>query len=444
MYLVRHRPSGAQAAPVLATSHLSRAQLKIRAMGETELQVVNVGMCPLFQGGQQTAEASSVPGTILRVGKQMAFLHLARSVEDCEWPMGYPEFPFGATDSFGIVGESEAAWRVRQAIAFIGPRSGHVLIHGASGVGKELVAQAIHAMSSRSKRKIVSRNAATIPESLTDAEFFGSAKNYPNAGMPERLGLVGEAHESTLFLDEFAELPLAQQTHLLRVLDAGEYQRLGESRSRQTDLRLIAATNRPLETIRPDVLARFPFRIELAGLQERLDDVPLIARHILRRIAHFDIDIASRPFFLKANDGSVEPRLSWTLLESLLARPYPTNVRELENALWESITVSQGKELAAHQHSPAPSSVPTCAPSTDANGPAMQGNSLACRDAIASHHGVEPAQIQACLDEHNGVLEHAWRALGLKNRYELARLIAKYGLEVRHRPGLGPRRSPPK
>src|SRR5205807_1302663 len=124
------------------------------------------------------------------------------------------------------------------------------------GCGKELVAQGIHALSSRRARKIVSRNAATFPDTLVDAELFGNAPNYPNQGMPERAGLIGEADGSTLFLDELGELPEALQTRLLRVLDSGEYQRLGDSRRRSASFRFVAATHRSLEKLREDVAAR--------------------------------------------------------------------------------------------------------------------------------------------------------------------------------------------
>src|SRR5690348_15490748 len=129
-------------------------------------------------------------------------------------------------------------------------RPGHVLLTGASGTGKELAARAIHALSKRSGQRLVARNAATLPESLIDAELFGNAKNYPNPGMAERAGLVGQADGSTLFLDEIAELPSSSQAHLLRVLDDGEYHRLGDGLARRSDFRLVAATNRDVSSLK--------------------------------------------------------------------------------------------------------------------------------------------------------------------------------------------------
>ena len=133
----------------------------------------------------------------------------------------------------------------------------------------------------------MSRNgSATLPAGLIDAELFGNVANYPNAGMAERPGLIGEADGSTLFLDEIGELPDALQTHLLRVLDdGGEYQRLGDARRRHADLRLIAATNRPVRQLKHDLAARLRLRVHLPGLNERPEDVPLLARFLLQRAA---------------------------------------------------------------------------------------------------------------------------------------------------------------
>jgi transcriptional regulator with GAF, ATPase, and Fis domain len=134
-----------------------------------------------------------------------------------------PPFSFGAPDPHGVVGESPAIWRLREALAFVARRAEHVLVTGPSGVGKELIARAVHDLSARAKKAFVSRNAATLPSGIIDAELFGNAKNYPNAGMPERAGLVGDAHGGTLFLDEIGELSTELSSHLLRLLDGGEY-----------------------------------------------------------------------------------------------------------------------------------------------------------------------------------------------------------------------------
>jgi len=215
-----------------------------------------------------------------------------------------------------------------------------VLLAGASGTGKELAARAIHAISRRAKRPLVSRNAATFPAGLIDAELFGNVKNYPNPGMPERPGLVGQADGGTLFLDEIAELPLDMQAHLLRVLDeGGEYQRLGEATARRADIRLIGATNRSPSAMKHDLLARLTVRIALPALAERREDVPLLVRHLLLRAAKKSPEIGER-FVRAMPDGRPDVQVEPSLVEMLLRTNLETNVRELDGLLWRALSAS--------------------------------------------------------------------------------------------------------
>lgn len=141
-----------------------------------------------------------------------------------------------------------------------------MLITGESGTEKELAAGAIHARSRRGKNVLVAHNAATFPAGLIDAELFGNPKHYPNTGMPERPGLVGEADGGVLFLDEIGELPLEMRARLLRLLDAGgEYRRLGEAKGRRSDFRLVATTNRDASMLKHDLLSRLKVRVALPG-----------------------------------------------------------------------------------------------------------------------------------------------------------------------------------
>jgi two-component system nitrogen regulation response regulator GlnG/two-component system response regulator HydG len=240
-------------------------------------------------------------------------------------------------------------WALRDRVAFFAARDVHVLLLGESGTGKELVARAIHALSPRRGRPLVSRNAATLPAGLVDAGLFGNVKNYPQAGMPERPGLIGEAEGGTLFLDEIGELPLELQTHLLRVLDnRGEYQRLGEATRRSTDFRLIAATNRSPDEMRSDLLARMSLRLMLPGLNDRREDIPLLIRHLLRRIALRDGGIRQRFFAqeqLPEGGTKLEPRVAPSLVRALCAHRYSTNVREIDAILWQSLSSSEGDTL---------------------------------------------------------------------------------------------------
>jgi transcriptional regulator with GAF, ATPase, and Fis domain len=318
--------------------------------------------------------------------------------------LAYPDFAFGCADPFGIVGESLATWKLRNDVLFAAGRAGHVLIHGASGTGKELAARAVHGLSKRGSRQLVARNAATLPETLIDAELFGNAKNYPNPGMPDRPGLIGQADGSSLFLDEIAELPFASQAHLLRVLDGGEYQRLGESTPRVSDFRLLAATNREPAALKHDLLARFDFNLKVPELTMRKEDIPLLIRHLLRHEAERGDEVALGRF--PGGDPRQEPLLSLALVRQLLSPRYSSNVRELRAQLWEGLR---------HEKVDGPSAAePT-------------------RTTNTKNRGPTPERIQQCLNDHNGVIELTWKALGLPNRFALLRLIRKHKIEVRKR-----------
>ncbi len=414
----RIRPGSVEPMGPLSSPRISRVQLAVRAKGEGLLEVENVGRCPLLHNGVPAAVAFARHGDVLELGKQMLLLCVRREA----WIRhadGLPEagHPFGRVDRHGFVGESPAMWRLREQVAFVASRRTHALVFGESGTGKELVARALHAMSARGARTLVARNAATLPETLVDAELFGSARNYPNAGMPERPGLIGQANGGTLFLDEFAELPFALQTHLLRVLDGGEYHRLGDAKPYAADIRFIGATNRPPEALREDVLARFAMSLIVPSLGDRVEDVPLLACHLLRKMATDDDLVARRVF--PGGDLSEPPKLTTTLVRGLVRARYETNVRELEATLWRWVVGGQGEGSLEREARTEPP------PSRASEAP---GGAL-------SAAGPGPEHIQACLDEHNGSVEKAWRALGLSSRFALSRLIKKHGLVIRKRSG---------
>ncbi|MFO0748371.1 MAG: sigma 54-interacting transcriptional regulator [Myxococcota bacterium] len=326
-----------------------------------------------------------------------------------------------------MVGESPALWELRDRIAFTARQRGHVLVLGPSGSGKERVAQALHRLSSCGTKPLVARNAATIPTALMDVELFGHVANYPNPGMRERLGLVGEADGSTLFLDEIGELPDELQGHLLRLMDSGDYQRLGDARPRRVELRLVAATHRDPLQLKPDLRARFRHVLRVPPLIERREDLPLLMRHILRMAAAEDATIA-RHFFSDARtpDGRViEPRVDLELVSAILRHPLPLQVRELEGLLWNAIATTMRAPEGTRLLLPAPPLPAAAAP--DHAGAAEPG---AAPDGgpTTSPTEVDKATLQAALDRHEGRLERVWRDLGLKNRYVLRRLLEKYGL----------------
>jgi len=407
---IRQRPGSNESRPVLDDRFLSRVQLRIQRTGKT-IRVENVGRGELVDANSRATKSVSLgTGDTFAIGDRFVFLCVPRpprmrKLRDLD-AGSLPEF--GQPDEGGAVGESVTAWALRDALAFLAGRSAHVLLLGPSGSGKEIAAQAIHRQSVRKTRALVARNAATIPTTLLEAELFGHAANYPNAGMPERPGLIGEAAGSTLFLDEIGELSEALQTKLLRLLDApGEYQRLGDSRRRVSDVRFIGATNRNVDSLRADVAARLKLRLRLVGLNERRDDIPLLARHILRTIAAKDEVIASR-FFDRPKGKPAEPRISCTLAQRLVAHDYTTHVRELESLLWTSIAQSTGDTLEV----------------TDDLEPAGDASKPSARAA----RELTPEIIRAALERSGGSREDAWRELGLANRHVLKRLIKKYDL----------------
>jgi len=407
--LVRQRPGINQPAATVENPFLSRVHLRIQRRGDG-LFVESLGRRPLRMDGDETDAATVRSGDVLEIKGLYSFLCVNRPLVMPAVPIGAAH-AFGAADAHGLVGESVAAWKLRAEIAFCGGRSAHVLVTGPSGTGKELVAQAIHGSSSRATHKLVARNAATFPGGLIDAELFGNVAHYPNAGMPERPGLIGQADGSTLFLDEIGELPAELQAHLLRVMDGGDYQRLGESRRRTADIRFIAATNRPVEQLKQDLLARFAMRMRLPGFDGRREDIPLLAGHLLGRIALDDPQLGQR-FFSQWNGRRGEPRLGPELARGLLLHKYQTHSRELEALLWRSLSTSRGAFLDLTDD--VRELMRTAPPERPARDP----------------KDVTVEELRSALARHGGAKDRVWRELGLQSRHVLRRLIEKHGLEV--------------
>ena len=232
---------------------------------------------------------------------------------------------------FGLVGNSEAMVAIRGFIPKAAASHLPVLVEGESGVGKELVARAIHAASPRRQGAFVAVNCAALADELIDAELFGHARGAFTGAALERRGLIEEAHAGTLFLDEVSELAPRAQAKLLRVLQEGEVRRVGENAPRRVDLRVVAATNRPLEReaaagrFRHDLRFRLDvIRVRVPPLRERRCDIPDLAEHFWSPVA---TRMQSRA------------RLAPSLLAALSAREWPGNARELQNAV-SAIAVS--------------------------------------------------------------------------------------------------------
>ncbi|MEZ4449953.1 MAG: sigma 54-interacting transcriptional regulator [Nannocystaceae bacterium] len=400
----RLRPYSREDTGPLRSSRISRRQLRLRNAGEDGFDVEQVGRPSLRVNGNEVQSAQVRPGDVIEVERRFTLLCALRPRS---WPRRATSeiegtFPFGQVDGDGLCGESPAVWALRARIAQVAARDEHALILGPSGAGKELVARAIHRRSRRAAAPLISRNAATIPESLIDAELFGNLKNYPNPGTPEREGLLGGARGGTLFLDEIGELPIALQAHLLRVLDGGEYQRLGEVTVRRADARVIAATNRDPQQLKHDLLARFGHRVEIPGLDERVEDVPLILRHLARAYSRDDAAARARLF-----DGD-EPRFAAELVHALLARAFVAHVREVSEVLLRALE-SEGPRIQ-----PPPGITPRRGPAPPA---AIDPEALTREEVLVA------------LERADQVRERAWRELGLRNRYQFRRLLRRLGIE---------------
>jgi DNA-binding NtrC family response regulator len=403
--LFRQRPGVNEATPPLRNPFLSRRHLKLRLSDDEGISIECLGKRPLIVKGKELEQVIVHPGELVELRGLYLFLCVLRPRRLASATV---EHAFGRPDVDGVVGESVACWELRRQVAFAAARAAPVLITGPSGTGKELVARGIHRGGSRRARELISRSAATLPSGLIDAELFGNIASYPNVGMAERPGLLGQAHGSTLFLDEIGELAFDLQAHLLRVLDAGEYQRLGDARPRVVDVRLVAATNRALGELKPDLAARFPLRIELPALTDRVEDVPLLARQVVRRIAADDPAVASR-FSMQGDPGLAEPRFSVELMRALILHQYSTHVRELEALLWRSLQTSRTATLDLTQE---------------------LRSELQERPEPRMLQSITLEEVRACLERNAGVKDKVWRELGLSSRHALHRLLKKLGLEA--------------
>ena len=240
--------------------------------------------------------------------------------------------------NFGeIIGTSPAIVSLTQAIETVAPTDAHVLITGESGTGKELVARAVHRLSPRHQRPLIKVNCASIPRELFESEFFGHVRGSFTGAVKDRVGRFQLADRGTLFLDEIGEIPLELQAKLLRVLQEGEFERVGDERTHRVDVRIITATNRDLRQdidagrFREDLFYRLNvFPIEVAPLRRRQGDIRLLAAHHL--------DQAVRQF----NRPGV--RLTQANVNALERCDWPGNVRELRHVLERAvITARDGK-----------------------------------------------------------------------------------------------------
>ncbi len=263
----------------------------------------------------------------------------ARLQEELERERDYLREEVNVTMNFGrIVGQSPALKHMLSQVEAVAQTPASVLILGESGVGKELVARAIHARSPRAEAPLVKVNCASIPKDLFESEFFGHVKGAFTGAHRDRVGRFQLADTGTIFLDEVGEIPFELQGKLLRVLQESEFERVGDDVTRSVNVRVIAATNRNLEQLvengdfREDLFYRLSvFPIEVPPLRRRKEDVVHLAQHFLE---HTCQDFGREPMKLTRNQ-----------VEAIRAYPWPGNVRELKNVIERAVILSQGSVL---------------------------------------------------------------------------------------------------
>lgn len=328
--------------------------------------------------------------------------------------------PLPGSEVRKIIGKSEAISQVNDLIARSAPTDASVLVTGPSGVGKELVARAIHQQSPRHRKRFVAINCPSIPPSLIESEMFGHERGAFTGAERSKMGLVELSSGGTLFLDEIGELPLEIQVKLLRVLQEREIQRVGGLKQIPVDLRVIAATNRPLQEemakgrFREDLFFRLNvIQIEIPPLTKRLDDIPLLVDHFitgLRRRLHRE-----------------KLALSSQALDALQQYHWPGNIRELENILERAAVLTSQDQIEVTDLA-IDLRTPTAAPvgqmeSTSATAP----DGAFPKDYREARDQFERAYLRQVIEQANGNMTQVARISGISRR-NIYDKIEKLGL----------------
>ncbi len=310
-----------------------------------------------------------------------------------------------------MVGETPEMRAIQETVRRVAPTNSTVLILGETGVGKELVARAIHEASDRSASPMVKVNCAAIPEGMVESELFGHEKGAFTSAIQRRIGRFELAHEGTIFLDEVGELPLAVQSKLLRVLQDMQFERVGGTKTLTTDVRIIAATNRNLQksseqgTFRSDLYYRLNvFPITVPPLRDRAGDVPLLIEAF---ISHFNRQMGKRV-------ESISPES----LELCLRKDWPGNVRELRHEIERAMILCDGTTLTLRldQYQSTQSAVPPTITTSDKLMTLSEAEAEHIRRALAHTNGVieGPGGAAALLDINPSTLRFRMKRLGIR------------------------------
>jgi two-component system nitrogen regulation response regulator GlnG len=359
--------------------------------------------------------------------KQLVFAALQAS-RDMRRVVACGPDPADQECELGIVGRSEAMQAVFKLIGQVAPSDATVLITGESGTGKELVARALYQHSRRSQQPWIAINCAAIPEHLLESELFGHEKGAFTGAASQRIGKFEQCHGGTIFLDEIGDMTAATQTKILRVLQDRTFERIGGNETVRADVRIIAATNQPLEQavaarrFREDLFYRLNVvRIQMPALRDRREDIPLLAGHFLNRIAR---------------QQQLPPKaLSPEALAALTRHHWPGNVRELENVLHRATVVAKGQTLLLADLPPE-----TARPVPPAAAPASGTSDFASLASAlfrwARQHpdlkllpAIEREMVLGALTETDGNQVRAARLLGV-TRATLRKRMQKFGIRT--------------
>lgn len=332
----------------------------------------------------------------------------------------------------GIVGRSEAMQQVFKLIGQLAASDATALITGESGTGKELVARAIYHHSRRSQQAFLAVNCAAIPEQLLESELFGHERGAFTGATMQRLGKFEQCDKGTIFLDEIGDMTPATQTKILRVLQSGTFERVGGNTPIRVDVRVIAATNKPLEQavaarqFREDLFYRLNVvRIHIPPLRERREDIPLLVNYFLKKLAH---------------DQKQPPRsVATSVIKALEKYHWPGNVRELENAIRHAHVVAKGEAILLSDlpneiggqggSTPTTSAAPSEVTSSDTAALARQLFQLARREPkLKVIPFVERELVIQALKETSNNQVHAAKLLGI-TRATLRKRIEKFGIQ---------------
>ncbi len=364
------------------------------AWGSVDLAVeaMRRGARDFIQKPWDNARLSAILGTQIELGHA---LRKGQRLEAENSALRSERFP-------KLIAESPAMQPVLELISRVGPADANILITGENGTGKGLVAQTLHAVSTRASRPLVTVNAGGLSEGIFESEVFGHVKGAFTDAKTDRVGRFEMADSGTLFLDEIGNVSLNVQGKLLRAIESGEFERVGSSKTRHVDVRVLSATNSDLGTevaagrFRQDLLFRLnTIEIRIPPLRDRRPDIPLLASHFLRAHAeHYRKDLTG------FEDAAIK---------ALLSHPWPGNVRELDHAVERGVLMAQSNIVKVADLG--------LRPSRDGS-PRLEEMSL---------EDVESLLIKKALQRFGGNVSHAANALGL-SRSALYRRLQRYGL----------------